>query len=222
MGPLLAVLVAAAGQPLTPPPPPPPTPPPVVDAPPMVEAQPSAEPLPGVPQRTRVHVTLLGVPAGSELYDVARTRSLCRAPCGIWLETDVERTYQVVGEGVSPSTEFRFADFKPDAAVEVGYVPRDDGLFAIGLALTIFGGAGLAIAVVSAVIWLVVIGFINLFVFAFGGTGFIGLFEFLYVAAVAAPVGAPALGVGIPLLIKSRARLDVHEARPVSETPAGR
>ena len=176
-----------------------------------------------MPQRTRVHVTLLGVPEGSELYDVTRTRSLCRAPCGIWLETDVERTYQVVGDGISPSTEFRFADFKPDAAIEVGYLPRDNVLFGIGLALTIFGGAGVAIALVSTVFWLVIIGFVNLIAALFGGTsGFIGLFEFLYVAAVAAPIGAPGLAVGIPLLIKSRARLDVREARPSSETPAGR
>ncbi len=208
MGTLIAALLLAAE--LTPPPPPPPLPPPLTEAPPPLPEEPLQ------PQTTRVYLRLADVPEGTEVYDVTRAVSVCRAPCGIWLDSNADHRYQVQADGSAPSSEFALNEFRPGTGVDVDFVPRDGALFGIGLALTIFGGVGVVVALASTVIWL----YITLIVALFGGSPV--LFEFLYVAAASVAIGAPGLAVGLPLLIKSRSRLDVHEARPDSELPAAR
>jgi len=210
---LIASLLLAAE--LTPPPPPPPlVPAPLVPAPPPAET-PLAE-TPRVPQVPRVYVSLLKVPQDTDLYDVTRGVRLCRAPCGVWLDSDADHKYQLQGD-FRPSSDFSLQDFTPGVAVGIDFVPRDDGLFAMGLAFTIVGGVGIVAGLVSAVAWL----YLNLILALFGGRGGF-LFEMLYFAAAAVGVGIPGVAVGVPLLIKSRSVLDVREARPESETPLAR
>lgn len=210
----------AAAQP--PPPPPPveapaaaPAPMPDASAPVPLDAAPESG-AEGAPKPTRVHVTLRTEAKDAVLYDVTRLAALCRAPCGAWLNTDAEHPYQVRAAGFENSSTFTFGDLQGE--VVVNFTPRTEPLHTIGKVLTIIGGIGVGGGVVAAVVWLVVVGLMNLFGAMFSGlagrsfSGAIGGFEVLYAAAIAAGAGAAFLTPGIILMVKGRERLSVDVA----------
>jgi hypothetical protein len=216
------VLILAQGEPLPPPPPPPlplpsgaapeayaPTPPPVRDenGVALLAQHPS-----------RVRVSLTAEAPNAELYDVAALMTLCRAPCGVWLNTDETRRYQVKAPGVTESSEFSLNEFSGE--VSIYFKHRNDVARALGLTATIIGGVGVIGGAALALGWLVVMGLVNLFTFAFGGRGYLGAFEFLYAAAIAALGGGAFLTPGLVLMLGiGRQRLDITQG-PSTPLPA--
>jgi hypothetical protein len=222
---VVALLAAQAETPVAEPSPPP--------SPPMVAPLPAAAPVPAAgapvplgsaaeseieagPKQARVRVTLLTEVKDAELYDVTRLATLCRAPCGQWLETDPEHPYQVRAAGVPDSANFTFQELQGE--VEIKFTPRIEPLFGLGKAFTIIGAIGVAGGALAAIGWLIVIGVFNLLGALFSGlagggfSGAVGGFEVLYVAAIAAGAGAAFLTPGIIMMIKGRERLSVDVA----------
>jgi hypothetical protein len=220
----LLMVVLSQSEPLPPPPPPPQVDAAPVDLGPAPAMPGEVPPLPAVRDEngvrlvaehpSRVRVSLTAEAPNAELYDVAALMTLCRAPCGVWLNTDETRRYKVRAPGVTESAEFALNDFSGE--VTVNFKHRNDVARGLGLASTIVGAVGIIGGAVIAVGWLIVIGLINLFVAAFGSsTGVVGGFEFLYVAALAAGVGSAFLTPGLILMLGlGRERLDIHEGPP--------
>ena len=219
---LLLMALLAQTEPLPPPPPPP--------APADSAPEPYVAPLPPVRDENgvamiathpaRVRVSLTAEAPGAELYDVSALMSLCRAPCGVWLNTDETRRYQIRAPGVTESSEFSLNDFNGD--VSIHFVHRNNVARALGLVGTIVGGVGLIAGAALALGWLVVIGLLNLFSVGLGGRGYIGAFEILYVAAIAAGIGGAFLTPGLILMLGiGRQKLDIREGPPPAFAPAG-
>lgn len=211
---VLLMLVLAQGEPL-PPPPPPPQAAPQEAAPetylPPVRDENGVAMIAQHPSRVRVSLTAKA--ANAELYDVAALMTLCRAPCGIWLNTDETRRYQVKAPGVTESSEFTLNDFSGD--VSIHFEHRNDVARALGLTATIIGGVGVIGGAALALGWLIVIGIVNLFTFAFGGRGYVGAFEILYAAAIAALGGGAFLTPGLILMLGiGRQKLDINPGPP--------
>lgn len=211
--PALLLFALLAQSELSPPPPPP------TDAAPVPLEQAPRAPVardengvPLYPQHpARVRVRLTAEAPGAELYDVVALMTMCRAPCGVWLDTDETRRYQVRAPGVTASSEFGLNELSGEVAIHFKH--RSDVARGLGLASTIVGAVGVVGGAVLAVGWLVVIGLVNLFTLGFGGRGFVGGFEVLYVAALAAGVGGAFLTPGLILLLGAgRERLSIDAA----------
>jgi hypothetical protein len=197
------------------------TPPPLT---PVPEAPVARPPVPQRRASMRVHLEA-AVP-DAELYDVSSATRLCRAPCGVWLDTEPGQQFQVVVPGVK-SSPFALDDLSGDVAVK--FTPRDEELFTLGRGFTIAGAVLAGIGYLSGVAWLVIEMVANLFLASlsalFGpspgsSSGWLGAFELLYVAAGGLALGVPMMAYGIPTWIKARERLDVGPSEELKTLPA--
>jgi hypothetical protein len=175
-----------------------------------------------LPRRTRSRGSrLLSTSPDAELYDVTALSTLCRAPCGEWLELDGTHRFAVGVNGPSPSTEFAL-DEELTHDVDVRFTPRDENRHSLGLALTITGaviaGAGILLVAAWMILDVVVQGVAELILAGVGllldgsAATFPWTFQYLtllYIGAGGIAAGVPFLGGGISLMLTGRERFDV-------------